>query len=321
MKVTFTDETSALYVSNYSSALDFIGKEVLVDFREDIYKGTVEKYIAQLSHTSVTTVLDRETDMKLYTEDTGEIYSTISFGDVPDFGITGAIVFCTNAIFEKSDKSDWVKFTCLDRNRKSGNVRLFKPMRDRANFINRYIQLNIKKGKIDFITDKVELAPGRAPEPNPEIKVAKTFILDIVRDEPEIMEYINKTQILDFIEKYNLDEEIEPGYEMVRLAIEIEQIRNLKNVTKDLNISSMMKYAILRRGYCITNNGKTVKSKELQNLYMAIEHNGIKSPLEMCLIDPLNSNIVPEKEILEDIHNISNKLALVNRTYFYDRIK
>lgn len=320
MDVKFTDESSAKYISTYSSALNFIDKEVIVELRDDFFQGKIVPFIAQLTVTSVTNVISREADMKLYTEDTGETYATVAFGDIPEAGAIGAILFCTNVKFEKSDRAYWCTLTCLDRNRRSCQVRLFEPDRDTANYINRYVEMNIKKRKTFFNATKVSIRQGLAPAANPEIQLAKTFILDVVKDEKFILEFLEKTKLLEYIEKYNFDEVIEPGYEMVRLAIEIEMIRNLKNVTKDLDISAMLKYAIVRRGYCTTHNEDTVKSKNVQNLYFAIQNGLIKSKLDMCLLDKESEKVVPEKEILEDFHSLANKIALVNRTYFYDKL-
>lgn len=321
MDVEFYDGSVAKYVSSYTSALNFLDKDVIVELRDDLFQGKVCKYIAQLTLTSVTSTLSREKDIKLYSEQTGEIFSTIAFEDIPDSGVLGAILFCTNVKLEKSDRSTWFRFTCLDRNRKSCNVRLFDPIRDTADFIGRYVSMDIRKGNIDYIARKVSIESGRAPEANPEIRIAKSFIFDVVKDYPDITEFLNKSQLLDYIEKYNLDEDIEPGYELVRLAIELEQIRNLKNVTKEIDIHAMMKKSLLDRGYCISDNETTVKSKELQNIYEAIKLNAIGSKMEMHLIDPNTTINTAEINLIKDFRSIANTIAKVNRTYFYDKIK
>lgn len=319
--IEFYDNSIAKYVSSYSSALSFIDKDVIVELRDDIFKGQVCKYISQLTMTSVTTTLTKEQDLKLYSEETGEIFSTIAFEDIPDSGVMGAILFCTNVQYQKSDKSTWFKFTCLDRNRKSCNVRLFDPIRDTANFIGRYLSMDIRKGNIDYIARKVSIQPGIAPEANPEIRIAKAFIFDVVKEYEDIVNFLNTSQILDYVEKYNLEEDIEPGYEMVRLAIELEQIRNLKNVTKEVDIHAMMKKVLLDRGYCISDNETTVKSKALQNIYEAIKLNAIDSKMVMHLIDPDTKLNTAEINLIKDFRSIANTIAKVNRTYFFDRIK
>lgn len=321
MDVVFTDNTSAKYVSSYSNALNFLDKDVAIELRDDLFHGRVEKFISTLSVTTVATTLDRDTNFKLYSEDAGQIYSTIAFPDIPDSGVMGAIMFCTNVKLERSDKSTWFRFTCLDRNRKSCNVRLFDPIRDTANFIGRYVKMDIRKGKFDYIATKVSIEMGTAPEANPEIRVARAFILDIIKDYPTIMDFVTHSNILDYIEKYNIDEEIEPGYEMVRLAIELEQIRNFNNITNGLDVQAMMKACILYRGYCISDNDSTVKSKPLQNIYVAIQNNGIKSKMEMHLLDRETELRTAEYELLNDIRGIADKIVKVNRTYFYDKIK
>lgn len=321
MEVIFTDDTSAIYTADYSRALSFLNKEVIVELRDDVYHGTIRKFISTLTQTTVTNVLSRESNLKLFAEDSREIFSTIAWGDITEAGATGALLFCTNVQFEKSDKAYWAKLTCLDRNRQSAIVRLFSPERDSANYNGRYIKMTLKKSKNYFNATRVELEQGMAPAVNPEIQIAKTFILDVLRPYEDIIQYLEKTRLLEYIERYNLDEDIEPGYEMVRLAMEVEMIDNLKNVTNQLNIGAMLKHAVIGRSYCITNDGKIVKSKRLQNLYMAIEHKVIKSALDMCLLDPENERVVPERGILESFHNLASQLALVNRTYFHDRIK
>lgn len=321
LKLEFEDGDSAIMLSNMSTTLKYLNQQVLVSFREDFYQRAVHKFVNEITVESREVTLSQTENIRLYSEESGQIMSTISFKDVSESGFKQAVVFCTNSKIERSDKATWCRLVCLDKDRMSANIRLFDPIGWKEDYNNKYLRLDIKKGKIDFISTRAEIMHEISFKQNPEIVIAKTFIMNTIKDYPEIVEFVNRTKILDYIQVYNVDEDIEPGYEMVRLATEIGIIQYLVNVTKNLNIEALLKNAILRRAYCTITDENVVQSKAAKNLIYGIVNKGVTSKKDMCLIDKENTREIPEKEVRDCIENLANVIIKANRTYFYEDIE
>lgn len=107
MLVTIDSDTKAYMIGNYADTLQFIGDEVIVSYRKDIYQGKIETFINTLTIPVKVNVLDRDTNFKLYS-DVSDNNSTVCFADIQEGSIVySAVVYCVDSMYESSPNSVW----------------------------------------------------------------------------------------------------------------------------------------------------------------------------------------------------------------------
>jgi hypothetical protein len=268
LSVVFSGGIESIMFADYSECLKFVGQEVIVNFREEIYNNEITTCVNKLTRMTTINTLDRESNIKLYINGLPPIGSTVAFDDIPDGGLVlNAVVYCNSHNYDSSAKASWAVLGILDKNRRSSNLRIFDYERKTDSLAGKYIKCDLrKKEPYGFITTECFEVPEINISPNPEIDLAKNFILEIFKDDKDILDYIAKSSILDFMEKYNYEERIEKGYTLVRTAMEIAMARELANLSEKIDVKLILRALLLRRVYCITNNEKNTMSTTLQNI-------------------------------------------------------
>lgn len=265
LNVCIDDTTHAFWFYNYADALKFVGEEVIVEFRKDIYKGELQQFIATFVKPTYVTTLDKQVNIKLYCDQVDN-NSNLSFNEVDD-GETrqGCIVFCTYQEFKSSGNAVWQELIIRDKSMHTAKLRLFDPKYKDVNFVGQYVMTELSRNKYGFKSEMISPVNGQCP-PNPEIEIAKKFINNY---------FANDTVALDFISSHNLigalEENIdyEKGYGLMRLAMELSMVDNLNNISKDVDVTAIGHALLASRSYLTTGS---VLSNSVVNVTTALHH-------------------------------------------------
>jgi len=223
-----------------STALEFLDQRVIVDFRKDMYEGNIVDFVNTLTRVSQVNVLERVHNLRLYSEPTDNMCN-IDFRDIENGTlINNAVVYCTQHVYEDSAKASWARLTVLDRGRRVSSIRLFTPDSRKENFAGRYIKCDLKKTAYGLQTQDIIVLDGVYPT-NPDIDIAKEFIVSTLRDDTKLCAYMDSIQLINSLSNYV---SLEKGFELVRLAMELDLAVEMTNLSPSINIE-LIKRAIV----------------------------------------------------------------------------
>lgn len=240
---------SAYIIWNFTNLMEYNGGEAVVTFRQDIYKGAVHKFVNTLARVGVIKTLEKEDNIKLYTS-TVDNHSNVSFKDVAEGAtVQKAVLYVTDTRVDSSARAIWCDFKCLDRERRTATVRLFNPSSSDESYKGRYIMCDLRRSAYGFSTDAVTTI-DTAFEHSPEVSVAEKFIVDTFSDDQETLAVLQQSAFIQFC-KRNVAEE--PGYELVRLAIELDLCNETANLVQATDFK-LIKKALLYSHFTVLNS-------------------------------------------------------------------
>lgn len=294
LEVTIDGIETAYWIYSMADAVQYVGKEVIVTYRDDIYNGEVCRFINTFVRPCKVTTLDRSEDIKLYA-DAEDNYSNMSFKDIAlGETKTGCIVYCVSQKFESSDKSVWLTLTVRDKMFRIAKLRLFHY--DNMNdFTGKYIMCALTKSEYGLKTDMIVPARGECPD-NYEIKIAEEFILNYFAEDQVALSFIQGNNLLEFMHAYV---DMEAGYGIVRLAQELSLCHTLYNITGSVNISAIEHALVAEKMFM--RNPNSILSKSVRNVCGAINHKWTNPEIVLALLDEACIAPPPEKAIYEHI--------------------
>ena len=293
-KVYFDSGVSAYYVSAYSTALDFVGSDVYVEFHKDILNGALEDFIMTLTQVNKVNVIETEKDFKLYTDAIDE-YCNVNFTDIPMGGtFTDARVLCTKCEYRSSSKAVWAELTIRDKMLRSATLRLFDYTSSDMDFSGQYILTNLRKTQFGYNADVVATLSDTASI-NPEVDLAIEYIKNISKSDPALTGLINKYNILDKMKETN--EDYEKGYIVVRLATELSIATNMANLTNSVDYSLIKQTIFFSYIYLLYD--KRPYSNQLTSIIAIQGINGLKSKQDIIsILDPDNTETHKREKLL-----------------------
>lgn len=227
MRLEFDDGKEYAYAMySYPNMVQAIGEEVICDFRQDLYNGRVERFIQTFARVCVINTLTKEEGVKLYTDVTDN-NSTIMFKEIED-GATAidSIIYVVDMKFESSAKADWVDLVAMDKARRIASIRKFSPDSKVIDMRGRYVLCNIKRNKYGLSTDGDVVTVDSAFPYNPEVAIAERYIYNTFSNNADILKVIEESSFIAGA-KHTVD--IEPGFLLARLAIELELASSIAN--------------------------------------------------------------------------------------------
>lgn len=240
---------SAYIIWNYTNLLTYLGEEIICTFRQDIYRGTPAKFVNTLAKVGVVHTLEREDNIKLYV-DKLDNHCTISFRDIAEgHTVERVTVYVVDVTMDSSARATWWDLTVQDRDRKIATLRLFNPEGSDSDYKGRYILCNIRRNKYGFSTDAIVTVDSSFSY-SPEVLVAESFITKTFADDSQAL---NAMQSMNFIETAKHYVAEEPGYLLVRLAMELDIANEMTNLTRDVPVS-LLRHALLLDKFWVLNN-------------------------------------------------------------------
>ena len=306
MRVVIDDSTEALWIYNYAEAMKFVGQEVIVEYRQDIYKGQMRQFIATFVIPTVVSTLDKTENIKLYCDQTDN-FSNLSFNEI-GIGETrqNCIVFCVSCEFKSSSAAAWQELIIRDRSMRTAKLRLFSYDNKAADFTGKYVMTELSRSQYGFKSDCIVPVQGECP-PNPEIAVAKQFIQNYFKDDSDALAYMAKYNLISFMEE---SVDYEKGYGLVRLAMELSIVDNMQNVTKDVDLQSIGEALLASRGYYVH---ESVLSKTVNNIILASSINWKNKSLVLQLLDFKSDDNPEEYSVMESIRSMVGTLLKVRK--------
>lgn len=240
---------SAYIIWNYTNLLTYLGEEIICTFRQDIYRGTPAKFVNTLAKVGVVHTLEREDNIKLYV-DKLDNHCTISFRDIAEgHTVERVTVYVVDVTMDSSARATWWDLTVQDRDRKIATLRLFNPEGSDSDYKGRYILCDIRRNKYGFSTDAIVTVDSSFSY-SPEVLVAESFITKTFADDSQAL---NAMQSVNFIETAKRYVAEEPGYLLVRLAMELDIANEMANLTRDVPVS-LLRHALLLDKFWVLNN-------------------------------------------------------------------
>lgn len=309
LEVTIDNMTNALWIYPMADAVPYIGKEVIVSYRNDMYLGQIRPFVNTFVLPCKVSTLDKKDGIKLYANATDN-FSNMSFNDIA-CGETknGCIVYCISQKFETSEKSVWVTLLVRDKMFRVAKLRLFHYDKS-IDFSGSYIICAMTRNDYGFKTDMVAPAVGECPD-NYEIKIAEEFILNYFAGDDAAMQYITKMHLIAYMKDYM---DVEKGYIVVRLAQELSLCDALYNITNGVDIKAISHALLADKSF--VRNPKSVLSESARNVHAALGHAWPAPEIVLTLLDASCANAPGEKDIYLSIKSTVNNIIRTSKCVY-----
>ena len=244
MRLTFDEgKDSAYIIWSHANLVQYLNDEVIATFRQDMYNGTIAKFVNTIAKVGVVHTLERSNNVKLYVDVTDNP-SNIRFKEIEDGGTAvNAIVYVTDIRFDSSARAEWADLTVMDQARKIAQLRIFSPDSKIQDFRGRYVMCDIRKNRYGLSTDSVVTVDNAFPF-SPEVEISERFIMDAFAEDADILTLLAETKFADFAKKVV---DLEPGYILVRLAIELDVASELANLVKEVDVDLIKRCLLIEK--------------------------------------------------------------------------
>lgn len=298
---------SAYIVWNYTNLLEYLGGEAVVTFRQDFYKGSIAKFVNTLARVGVIKTLEKESNIKLYTASVDN-HSTICFRDIAEgTTVNSVVVYVVDVSFDSTARANWCDFRVMDRERKIATLRLFSPTTRDAEFKGRYVMCNIRRNQYGFSTESLTTI-DTVFELSPEVTVAEKFITDAFADDKEMLAVLQASSFIPFCKRAIAEE---PGYGLVRLAIELDICNEMANLVQDTNFT-LVRQALLFTHFDVLNS-ESVYEKGIVNFVTISKYpfTSKKDVLQLLFSDV--EHFKREREMLRSIQKLADSAVRVKK--------
>ena len=208
MRLTFDEgKDSAYIIWSHANLVQYLNDEVIATFRQDMYNGSIAKFVNTIAKVGVVHTLERSNNVKLYVDVTDN-HSNIRFKEIEDGGTAvNAIVYVTDIRFDSSARAEWADLTVMDQARKIAQLRIFSPDSKIQDFKGRYVMCDIRKNRYGLSTDSVVTVDNAFPF-SPEVEISERFLMDAFAEDADILTLLAETKFADFAKKVV---DLEPG--------------------------------------------------------------------------------------------------------------
>lgn len=244
MRLTFDEGRDSAYIIwSHANLVQYLNDEVIATFRQDMYNGSIAKFVNTIAKVGVVHTLERSNNVKLYVDVTDN-HSNIRFKEIEDGGTAvNAIVYVTDIRFDSSARAEWADLTVMDQARKIAQLRIFSPDSKIQDFKGRYVMCDIRKNRYGLSTDSVVTVDNAFPF-SPEVEISERFLMDAFAEDADILTLLAETKFADFAKKVV---DLEPGYILVRLAIELDVASELANLVKEVDVDLIKRCLLIEK--------------------------------------------------------------------------
>lgn len=303
------DDVEAYWFYDYTKALDFVNKEVIVTYRDDFYQNRKVTAINTLAVPNIINVIDKHTNIRLYS-DAEDNQSNISFNEI-EVGKhrDGCTFYCCEQKSRSSASADWIELTIRDRLFRTAKLRVFDPENDNS-YEGKYCIATLSKTKYGLQTDLISARTGDIA-PNPEITIAREYINQFFTDDVEAMTFMANTNLIACMDDYM---DYEKGFCLVRLATELCLCEQFYNVAKNIDVRTLTHAILASYGYCTSPN--LPLSKETRSVMTATRSKWSKLQLMLSIIDPGNIENEPlERDLYRRVKSMADCIIDSRKTY------
>lgn len=279
LEVVIDNSVYALWYYPYADALEFVGKEVIVDYRKDIYNGKLTQFIKTFTVPTIVHTLDKKENIKLYVEQEDN-NSNLSFNEIAiGENRQGCIYYCCKQEFKSSPSAVWMELLIRDKLMRVAKLRIFDPQHKDAELAGHYLCSTLSRSKFGFQTEETVIS-HKADLVNPEIEIAQQFITNFFSADTAAMQYITKLNMFEHMKKFV---DYEPGYALVRMAMELAMCESLTNITNDTDVTVVSHVILASFGY--TCRDASILSPCVNNVFLAQQFHFPDKQKVICCLD------------------------------------
>lgn len=309
LKVQLSDGTEPYWFYSEAKAMEFVGHEVIVSVRDDMYRGNIISVINTFVMPSKVNTIEKHDTMKLFC-DQEDNYSNLSFNEIQD-GETknNCIFYCVSQELKTSEKAVWSEYIIRDKSMRTMTLRVFDGDNPNANLAGGYCMAALTKNKYGLQASMITPASGECPR-NPEIDIAKEFVLNYFATDTYANSFMNAT---DYINKLENAIDYEKGYRIVRLAMELSLCEQLSNITNSVDVT-LISYALLTsHAFCCTEIGV---SNEVRNIILTMRCKWPQTQKLMSMHDTGEViNRPDEYDVFRSIKSMVDKILENKKSY------
>lgn len=309
--VNIDNDVQAYWFYDYAKAQEFINKDVIVEYREDILDGNMRTFVRTFTVPTIVNTLDKKDNIKLFCDQTDN-FSNFSFTEIQTGESKPACIFyCVKQEFKASDKSHWMELIIRDKLMRCAVLRIFDYDNIHSELAGHYAVAELSRNSFGFNTSMVApVNKGECPV-NPEISIARQYIMNYFSDDKTALEYINATKVLDCLEDA-IDYEV--GYGLVRLATELSFVDSMQNVSKDLDLRAIGEALLCKRGYMTRTSAL---SPIINNVFIAQNYRWEHRTTVLVLLDTMNETRIAEHSILDGIVDMVSTILEARKGIVY----
>lgn len=306
LNVTIDNDVQAFWFYEYAKALEYVNKEVIVEYRKDVYNGQLCAFIATFTVPTKINTLEKKDNIRLYCDQIDN-NSNLVFEEV-EIGETkmGCIVYCISQEYKSSPNAVWMELLIRDKRMHVAKLRLFDYENKNVVLEGQYIMTSLSRNQYGFQSEMIKPVTGEVG-PNPEIDIAKQFIMNYFADDEVSLNYISTTRVLDFLEEAI---DYEKGYGLMRLAMELSMVDNLVNITQDIDVSAIGRALLASRGYMTRTSAL---SNIVNNVNLALKYSWDNRKEVLMLLDVPSEESIPEMTIMQSIKDTVNNILEIRK--------
>lgn len=306
LNVTIDNDVQAFWFYEYAKAMEYVNKEVIVEYRKDIYNGQLCTFIATFTVPTKINTLEKKDNIRLYCDQVDN-NSNLVFEEV-EIGETkmGCIVYCISQEYKSSPNAVWMELLIRDKRMHVAKLRLFDYENKNVVLEGQYVMTSLSRNQYGFQSEMIKPVTGEVG-PNPEIDIAKQFIMNYFADDEVSLNYISTTRVLDFLEEAI---DYEKGYGLMRLAMELSMVDNLVNITQDIDVSAIGRALLASRGYMTRTSAL---SNIVNNVNLALKYSWDNRKEVLMLLDVPSEESIPEMTIMQSIKDTVNNILEIRK--------
>jgi hypothetical protein len=256
------------------------------------------------------TTLDKKENIRLYV-DQSDNHSNVSFCDIPVGSSTlNSIVYCISHTYMSSPGASWALLVVRDQSMRIANLRLFDYDYNKYNFSGMYIKVDLRRTDYGFTTKLVYPMDNEIPD-NPEIQIAYDHVLQQFAEQEDVLDFITTSRILDTLKSYV---DVERGYLLVKLAMELNVADSLINLTSSVNREVIKKALIFDKAF--VTQSSTTFSKSFKNVITASQSQITHRKEVISLLDPETENKFPEQLVYKEIKDFVTSIIKTKKEAF-----
>lgn len=298
---------SAYIIYEYNNMLQYLDGEVVATFRNDMYKGQVHKFINTIARVGVIETLSREDSFKLCI-DKVDNHSNIAFKDLREGEtVKQAIVYVIDVEFDSNARAAWCNLTVQDKERRIATLRIFNPSTNSDALKNRYVSCDIRKNKYGLSTESVMTVDATFTH-SPEVTVAIKFVEQAFADDREMLSVLSDSNFIQFA-KHHVSEE--PGYVLVRLAMELDLCNETANLTNDVNIDVVRKALLMSKFYVLNTTSVLARDLITYTIVSRYKYVGYKDVLVLLFSE--DKSMAKERRLFNSISSMADALVRIKK--------
>lgn len=307
-------------MSTMAEARNFLNKNVLVSFREELLFGDIVQYIDNLTNIQTVITTDRDDSVKLFADMSDDLNSNVYFKDIPvGDGFDGAQVYCTNVDYIMGNRGKFASLTIQDKERRSAKLHIYNVENTLSDLSGKYIVTNLRRKDYAFVAQEARSLNSEPRANGSDVELCAKYLLNAISEDDELKDFVNATNFIDKAKHFNIKEPIDVGFEVVRLARTVDYIMETANVMKGVDTKTLIRGAFARKAYILTDRKDHTLSRGLQAIIAAAPYKFAQHPDMVVLLDPEPQTKCATYDILSAIEALVEIGIKAEKTIDYRR--